>query len=182
MLLAGIAHEYEAVDIFIPLTERSAEFQELTPFGEVPVLVDGAEVLAQSNAILLHLSRKFDAFGATSEAGLNAITSWLFWEANRIGRSYPNHRYCMLFEHSSAPALVDWFEETSIADLNRLETELTDKDFLLGDVTIADISCAAYLLYDDNPKLELAKWPNVSAWLERLRQLPGWVHPEVSLA
>jgi glutathione S-transferase len=177
LLLSGVDHVYTPVDISIPRNKRPIEFQQMSPFGEVPVLVHDGVVLAQSNAILLHLARTTGHFSAKSEHNRDAIISWLFWEANRIGRSYPNLRYCRLFDKTTDPGLVAWFHITAEADLTRLNTELSEKPYLLGDITIADISCAGYLLYGDNVGLAIDRWPHVGAWLDRIRALPGWQHP-----
>jgi glutathione S-transferase len=167
MLLAGIEHDYHHIDIF-------------TPHGE-PVLVHNGQIVAQSNAILLHLMRHFGKFSGSSEAQLDEITSWLFWEANRIGRSYPNHRYFHKFATCDA-GLLNWFDQTARADLDRLNDELTEKEFLLGEFTAADISCAAYLLYDDNPAIKISEWSNVQHWLNRIKALSGWKYPVEALA
>jgi glutathione S-transferase len=177
LLLTQTQHAYTAVDITIPRNQRPAEFQQLSPFDEVPVLKDGDQVLAQSNAILLHLARKTSRLGATDERGWDEITSWLFWEANRIGRSYPNLRYCRLFDATADPALVAWFHSTAESDLSRLNDELSNKPFLCDDLTIADLSCAGYLLYGDDVGLDMASWPHVVAWLGRIQALPKWQHP-----
>jgi glutathione S-transferase len=177
LLLSRVDHDYTPIDIFIPRDKRPMEFKQVSPFGEVPVLVHGDVVLAQSNAILLHLARFTGRFGAKDERDFDAITSWLFWEANRIGRSYPNLRYCRLFDITADPGLVAWFHSTAEADLTRLNSELSEKPYLLGDVTIADLSCAGYLLYGDDVGLATDRWPHVSAWLNRIRALPGWEHP-----
>jgi glutathione S-transferase len=177
LLLSGMDHAYTPVDIFVPRDKRPPEFQQISPFGEVPVLVHDGIVLAQSNAILLHLARTTGRFTTKDEHDRDAITSWLFWEANRIGRSYPNLRYCRLFDKTADPGLVAWFHSTAEADLMRLNTELSEKPYLLGDITIADISCAGYLLYGDNVGLAMDRWPHVRGWLDRIRALPGWQHP-----
>jgi len=177
LLLARIEHSYTAIDLRIPRSERPEPFRSRSPHGEVPVLVDDGSVIAQSNAILLHLARKYGQFGGGNELEWTGITSWLFWEANRIGRSYPNLRWYRLFEPSGEPALVSWFEETALADLDRLESELTRKPFLLGRLTIADLSCASYLLYGDDVGLDMARWPKVKDWLDRIRAISGFCPP-----
>jgi glutathione S-transferase len=177
LLLAGIPHAYRGIDLSVPREQRPADFRKVARFGEVPALVDDGEVLVQSNAILLHLARKHGRLWAEDVAGQNAITSWLFWEANRIGRSYPNLRYCRAFDRAADPGLVAWFEATARVDLDRLDQELADKPFLVGHPTIADLSCAAYMLYGDDFGFPLTAWPSVLAWLERIRALPGWAPP-----
>ena len=177
MLMSDVPHAYEHVEIFIPLSERQEEFQKVARFGEVPVLIDGDQVLVQSNAILLHLAKKHKIFGAHDNAGWDEITSWLFWEANRIGRSYPNLRYSLKFDKTADKGVVAWFQKTATEDLDRLNKELENKDFLLGEMTIADISCAAYLLYQDVDTIKTEDWPNVEKWLDRIRSTSGWQHP-----
>jgi glutathione S-transferase len=177
LLLTQTQHTYTAIDIGIPRGQRPAKFQQISPFAEVPVLTDGDQVLAQSNAILLHLARSTGRLGATDERGWDTITSWLFWEANRIGRSYPNLRYCRLFDKTADPALVAWFHITAESDLARLNDELSSKAFLCGDMTIADLSCAGYLLYGDDVGLDMTRWPHVEAWLQRIRAVPYWQGP-----
>jgi glutathione S-transferase len=177
LLLAGVPHAYHGIDLTVSRDQRPAEFRAVARFGEVPALVDDGEVIVQSNAILLHLARKHGQLWADGNAGQNAITSWLFWEANRIGRSYPNLRYCRAFDRSADPGLVAWFEATARVDLDRLDQELGNRPFLMGYPTIADLSCAAYMLYGDDFGFPLTAWPNVMAWLARIRALPGWQPP-----
>lgn len=180
LLLAGIEHEYHHIDIFVPHAERPENFRKVAAFGEVPVLVHNDQVIVQSNAILLHLMQHFGYFSGSKPSHLDEITSWLFWEANRIGRSYPNHRYFHKFATCDA-GLLDWFDKTARADLDRLNDELSTKEFLLGEFTAADISCAAYLLYEDNPAIDLAEWTNVQHWLNRIKALSGWQYPAEAL-
>lgn len=178
LLFAEVEHDYTSIDIGQPRDQRPEPFRSLAPHGEVPLLVDDGLVLSQSNAILLHLARKLERFGGASETEWSEITSWLFWEANRIGRSYPNLRWYRLFDASGAPDLVAWFKSTAEADLDRLERQLTGRAFIvLNRPTIVDLSCAGYLLYGDNVGLEMARWPRVDAWLERIRALPGYRAP-----
>ncbi|MBD8894163.1 glutathione S-transferase family protein [Roseibium litorale] len=177
LLLAGVDHAYNRVDLSIPRAERPADFRAVSPYGEVPVLKHGPQVLAQSNAILLHLVRSCGKFGVEDAAGLDQITQWLFWEANRIGRSYPNYRYCRLLDPNVDPGLLGWFEATAKDDLAFMDQVLAEKDFLTGQFSVADISCAAYLLYGDLKRLELGDYAHVEAWLDRIRAMSGWQHP-----
>lgn len=175
--MARVEHDYTCIDIGTPRDQRPEPFRSIAPHGEVPVLLDDGQTLSQSNAILLHLARKFGPFGGVTEADWDEITSWLFWEANRIGRSYPNLRWYRRFDPSGAPDLVAWFHTTAEVDLDRLERQLADRSFLLQRPTIVDLACAGYLLYGDDVGLGMARWPGVSAWLDRIRALPGYRAP-----
>ncbi|MEQ1501597.1 MAG: glutathione S-transferase family protein [Myxococcota bacterium] len=178
LVLAGAPHEIRTVDLDVPRQDRRADFLAVSPYGEVPVLVDGETVLAQSNAILVYLARKLGVFGGESEARLALVTQWLFWEANRVGISVPNLRH-LKRSGGAAPAVFDWLRARAVADLGRLDRELADRRFVLGETpTVVDVACSAYLWFPaDQAELELAPWPNVERWLDAIRALPGWRHP-----
>jgi glutathione S-transferase len=64
------------------------------------------------------------------------------------------------------------------ADLDRMDRALREDAFLAGAApTIADLSCCGYLFWADQAELDLAPWPAVAAWLERIGSLPRWQAP-----
>jgi glutathione S-transferase len=170
-----IAHEYRDVDLRVPFSERRSDFRRVSPYGEVPVFVDGDFVLAQSNAILIHLVRQTDRL---SGGDLDLVRQWLFWEANRIGFSVPNLRHVLVFATDTPSEVVAWLRSRAEHDLARLDSQLADKAFVLGiECSVVDIACCAYLFWPEQANLELSLWPNVKGWLERIRDLPGWQAP-----
>jgi glutathione S-transferase len=66
--------------------QRSAEYLALNPRGQVPVLVDGGEVLTQIVAILLHLDAKLPEAGILPAAGIarSRALSTLAWMNNTV--------------------------------------------------------------------------------------------------
>lgn len=182
LALAAIPHEYRPVNLEIARIERAPDFVAVSPYGEVPVLVEDGVSLAQSNAILLHLARRHRRFGAKDEAGWDRLTQWLFWEANRVGFSVPNLRFAYRVARDTPADVVRWLHARAVDDLARLEGELQDKDFLLGtEPTIADIACSAYLFWLDEAGIDVAEVPAIGAWLDRIRALPGWAPAEALL-
>jgi glutathione S-transferase len=177
LTLLGLPHTYREVDVVdTPRERRPADFREVSPYGEVPVFLDGGMAVAQSNAILLHLARRTGRLGGELHPDL--LTQWLFWEANRIGISVPNLRHALRWAPDTAQAVTDWLRARAMADLAHLDGHLADRPFILGDaVTVADVSCCGYLFWADQAQMDLAAWPNVSAWLDRIRALPGWAAP-----
>ena len=60
--------------------------------------------------------------------------------------------------------------------LDVMERRLREHDWLTdAGPTIADLSLFAYTHVADEGGFELAHWPAVSAWVERVRALPGIV-------
>jgi len=176
--LAGIRYDFRWVDLSTPPERRPAEVRAVSKFGEVPVLVDDGVPLVQSNAILLHLARKHRCLGGETEARHALSREWLFWEANRVGFSLANLRHLVYFDGCSEGPVVDWLRSRLVQDLARLDAELAAGPFLLGDaISVADVSCCAYLTFAHQAQLDLASWPSIERWLARIAEQPGWRPP-----
>jgi len=175
LTLLDIAHEYREVDLRLPLDERRSDFRSASPYGEVPVFVEGELVLAQSNAILIHLARETGKLGGRD---LERVTQWLFWEAHRIGLSVPNLRHALLFAWDTSPDVAAWLRSRAERDLAQLDARLSDHAFILGgDCTMVDVACCAYLFWPEQADLDLSRCPNLLRWLDGIRNLRGWAAP-----
>ena len=173
--LLGQAFEFRFVDLDQARDARRPDWRDDSRFGEVPVLLDDGHAVTQSNTILLHLQAALAPADWETHPDRNA--EWLFWEANRIGFSFPNYRFARRAGAEVDGAVIDWLHARLLADLGRLEAELANQAFLTGSrLAIADLSCAAYLLLDDGA-YDLAPWPGIQRWLQRLRTFPGWRSP-----
>jgi glutathione S-transferase len=174
LTVLGLPYEYREVEVFAPRAERRADWQAVSRFGEIPVLVTGGEPLVQSDAILLHLARTTGQLGGER---IDRATEWLFWEANRIGLSLPNYRLYRKWEEGD-PGLKTWLRGRLETDMSHLDQALSDQAFLMGEAfSVADAACCGYMFFFDQVGLDIAAWPHVAAWLDRIRALPGWKHP-----
>jgi glutathione S-transferase len=187
LLLAGVPHRYEWVDLGTPRPQRPAAFRVASRFGEVPVWVDAeGRSLCQSNAILVQLARQTGRL-AGAPRQWPQVTEWLGWEANRIGFSLPNLRVARHW--APQPPDVDaWLLRRTLADLAVLDVALDSAAanggtwLLPGDgPTIADLSCAAYLYWLHQAGLDVADYPAIGRWLAALAAQPGWQHPDQAL-
>lgn len=178
LTLMRVPFEQRSVDLNLPREQRPDDFRRVSLFGEVPVLVeDDGLAVCQSNAILDHLARRHGRLDGATPAARTRVREWLAWEANRLAMSLPHLRFSRRFT-PAGPALDAWFEARMHADLERLDLALRASPYLVGDaVTIADVSCCGYLFWADQAAVDLAAWPAVAAWLERIRSQPPWQAP-----
>lgn len=170
--LSGARFTYRHVDLFDGAT-RTPDFLRLNRYGEVPVLEDGALVLAQSGAILTHLAAKFGRFGGRDEEERLRVLEWLLWDNHRLTANVGTMRFYRRFAKPE-PGNLDVFKTRGLVALARLETHLGANRFLAGEPTIADISCCAYVFWLDQAGLDPAAYPNIQAWLGRIAALPGF--------
>jgi glutathione S-transferase len=125
-------------------------------------------MLAQSNAIMLHLAEQSEL--TPNDAYDRAkMFEWLFWEqyshepaiAVRIARKH----FLKQRDEELDPALMT----RGKAALARMETQLRDTPYLVGAaLTLADIALVAYTRYAHRGGFELADYPAVRDWVERV--------------
>ena len=159
----------------ISAINRPADHFLFQPWGQVPVLNDGGIRLFESGAILLHLAEK-DARLMPRDPQQRANTlAWLFAAYNSVEP--------MLFELGNVdifaaeeewaklrrPSLIDFIRER----FGRLSDALGDKDYLLGDFSVADIAMATVLREGVEAGL-IAEYPRLAAYLDRCTGRPAF--------
>ncbi|EAQ15010.1 glutathione S-transferase family protein [Maritimibacter alkaliphilus] len=179
MELAGIDWEPVFVDFFNG-EARSDAYKDINPMGEAPVLVDGDMKLSQSGAIQDWIVEQTGKFWSDDPAERREILRWQFWDNHKGSSQFGVTRFLMNFlpeKHRNADVIA-FMQGRCKAALGVLEAELATRDWLVGDrLTMADISCCAYLYYPEPFGFERADYPAISAWLDRISETPGWKHP-----
>jgi glutathione S-transferase len=100
----------------------------------------------------------------------------------RIAFSMPNLRYATLWAHQP-PEVMSYLRDRVTADLQTLDAVLSRTTFLLpSGPTIADLSCSAYLFWLSQVDVAEDEYSHIARWLQSLRALPGWVHPDRAMA
>jgi|SRR6478672_5393870 len=174
-LLDRLGHDYRWIetDVMSGAT-RSPEFLALNPAGQTPtaVLEDG-RVLAQSNALLLYFGEG-TPFIPNDRYDRARMMEWLFWE------QYSHEPYLAVvrFQRAMAGKRAEEIEprlvERGHAALARMEAALSQADWLVGDgPTLADLALVAYTRVAPEGDFDLAAYPAVVAWIERVEDAFG---------
>jgi glutathione S-transferase len=183
----GLAPEVRLVNVYRG-EGRTPEYLAVHPSGKVPVLVDGALTLAESNAILVYLAEAHGGgrLWSSEPAQRAAILRWLFWEAAHwqpalIGVLAPLVGHRLLPDQVPAPAAgPDWGDERLAPLLAELERTLAAQPYLAGHaLTIADLSVAGMATYFRAAGFPFASHPALARWHERIEALDAWRATEV---
>lgn len=165
------------VDFFNGET-RTDEFREINVMGEVPVLEAGDMRLSQSGSILDYLAEEFDQFDAENIPEHREILRWLFFDNHKLTSCVATLRFLTMFAGKGDSEVADFFRGRAQSALGVLNEHLATRDFAVGDrPTIADISMCGYLYWPEELGLPWEGYEHIDAWLERIKSLPGWVHP-----
>jgi glutathione S-transferase len=96
---------------------------------------------------------------------------------NRIGIALGNYRAFVRkeFDDDTSPEVVAWFKRRVEGSAERLDRAVSNRPFLLGDsITVADLSCSAYLFLAHEAGIDVTVWPAVHRWLGRIASQPGF--------
>jgi len=161
---------------------RTGEWREGTnEMGEVPVLDDGDRRFTQSGAILTHLSSRHGAFGGRSEDEKLEVLRWLLFDNHKFTSYFASYRFTKAFGPTEPdPAVMAWLRARLDNAFGIVDKHLHGREFMVGTAaTITDISLCGYLFYPvEESGYEVAsRFPNIGAWLERVRAIPGWADP-----
>jgi glutathione S-transferase len=166
---------------FVPVNlaeqeNRQPEYLSKNPFGEIPVIEDGELILADSTAILVYLALKYDSDGKwlpRDPIGAALVQRWLSMASGKIAYGPCAARLVTLF---GAPLDLERAKEIARKLFDVLEPELNDRQFALGsNATIADIAAYSYIAHAPEGGISLLPYPNILAWLDRVKALPGFV-------
>lgn len=175
--LLNIAHDEEQVDLAAG-AHKSPEFLRINRFGQVPVLVDGDRVIADSNAILVYLAKQAGATQWLPETpdGAAAVQRWLSVAAGQIAFGPAAARLITVFGSKFDAAEVI---ARAHAVLKVIDAELQSREWIAdtgsAHPTIADIALYSYIASAPEGNVDLSGYRNVDAWLRRIEALPGFV-------
>ncbi len=172
--LLGLPLDIAPVD-FMAGAHKKSPLIEQNPFGEIPILEDGAVTLRDSQAILVYLARKYggEAWLPTDPVSMARVVDWLMVAENEIARG-PND--ARLHDKFGFPIDAPAAREKAKRVFGLMEAHLAKNDWLALDrPTIADIACMPYVALSHEGGLSLEPYPAIRAWIGRIKALPGFI-------
>jgi glutathione S-transferase len=164
---------------------KTPAYTALNPNMKAPALVDGDTVLWESSAIMAYLCIKTgsDMWPAQDPAGQVEVLRWLSWNdchwAPAVGPFYFEHIVKSTFNlgvpdrealRSRVPDLIRYAKV--------LNDHLNGRSFAAcGRLTIADFQLASMATDWWEADMPLADFSNITAWIDRLKQIPAWAYP-----
>jgi glutathione S-transferase len=180
LALAQLGLNYRLVEVDILKGEsRTPEFLAKNPNGQVPLLeVAPGRYLAESNAILWHLASRSPLRPENRFDRAEAL-QWMFFEQHsiepNIGAAYFWLALVKGGRELQQHALEDWMED-GYRSLGVMDSHLRRHPYFAADrYSIADIALYAYTHVAHQCDFDLAPFPAIREWLDRVASEPGHV-------
>ena len=175
--------KYRIIPVHIGRGEQfKPDFLRISPNNRMPAIVDrapsdGGEAISifESGAILLYLAEKTGQFMAEDIRGRVEVLQWLFWQMGGLGpMAGQNHHFVRY-----APEKIPYAMERYVKETSRLyavlDRRLTDREFVAGDYSIADMAAYPWIVPHQRQQQNLDDFPNLKRWFETIRARPAVV-------
>jgi glutathione S-transferase len=169
---AGAKFELEQVDNREKKTKSGQDYWAINPKGQVPVLeLDSGERLTEGPIIVQYIADQKPGSGLAPPAGTMEryrVQEWLNFTTSELHKTFgPIFR----------PTTPDAYKTISKENLGKrfdwLDKQLAGCQYLMGDrFTIADAYLFVVLRWAARVEMDLSKWPNLKAYVDRIAARP----------
>lgn len=180
----GLPYEPHLIDIGND-ESWTPEFLSLNPNGKIPAIIDpnGPEgqplALAESGAILIYLADKTGRLLLEGNRRYETI-QWMMWQMGHVGPMFGQvgffHKFAGARWQDKRP--LHRFAEESKRLLRVLDDRLQEREWVMGDYSIADISLGGWVrnlvgYYQAGELVDYASLQHVPRWLDQWLQRPA---------
>ena len=171
ILLEELGVDYEVHSINITQGDQnSPAFLKISPNNKIPAIIDhdNGMSLMESGAILIYLAEKYGKFLPKDSIARAEVNEWLMWQMGGFGPILGQAHHFLHFN----PGKSDYAEARFRSEVARLygvlDRRLEGRDYICDDYSIADMACWPWVSRYEWQQVNLADYPNVRSWYQRL--------------
>ena len=171
---ADLPHETVKVDLRSHKLPDGGDYHAVNPKGYVPFLVDDGDALSETQVILQYIADRrpgtlAPAFGSIERYHL---MEWLAFISTELHKGFSPLWY---------PTTTPEMREQLVAKLGKrldyVSGELGDRTFVFGNAfSIADAYLYTIVAWSKPLKVDLSRWPSLTAYLQRIGARPSVQH------
>jgi len=177
LLLTQLRIPFQRIELNITKGEtRTPEFLQKFPNGRIPAVeLDDGKLLFESNAIILYFAEG-TPFLPADRFQRAQVFQWLFFEQYSHEPYIASVRYLVIHpevQDARRSILEPLMRPCGYDALGVMEAHLKSREWFVGaSYSIADIALYAYTHVADEGGFDLAGYPAIRGWLERVKSQP----------
>ena len=181
MFLEEAGIPYRIIPVNISKGEQfDPEFLKISPNNKMPAIIDhdpatdeGSIAIFESGAILLFLAEKTGKFLPQDFRGRADVLQWLFWQMGGLGPMLGQNLHFGQYAPETLPYAIDRYVNETGRLFQVLDNRLTDREYIAGPYSIADMASYPWVLKHPFLRQDLANFPNLERWFSRVAQRPA---------
>ncbi|HAJ63219.1 MAG TPA: glutathione S-transferase [Cyanobacteria bacterium UBA8543] len=151
------------------------EFVAINPNSKIPAIADRDTdtTVFESGAILIYLAEKTGKLLPTNDKERIQVLSWLMLQMGSIGPMLGQLNHFKKFAPEKIPYAIERYEKETLRLYSVLDKQLTEREFICGEYSIADIATYPWIAIYEWQGLTLDSHPNLKRWVETVQQRPA---------
>jgi GSH-dependent disulfide-bond oxidoreductase len=154
------------------------DFLAISPNNRLPAIVDpdapgGSVSIFESGAILIYLADRTGRFLPRDLHGRFDVLQWLFWQVGSLGPMSGQAGHFRIYAEAPLPYAIERYTN----EINRLygvmERRLTDREYLAGEYSIADMACWPWVRPYERYGQTLEDFPALKRWFAAIGARPA---------
>ncbi|MBW4512839.1 MAG: glutathione S-transferase N-terminal domain-containing protein [Scytonematopsis contorta HA4267-MV1] len=183
MFLEEVALPYNLIPINIATGDQfKPEFLKISPNNRIPAIVDrepadGGEPISifESGAILEYLADKTGKLIPKNIRGRAEVLQWLFWQMGGLGPMAGQNHHFSQYAPEKIPYAINRYVNETARLYAVLDKRLSDREFIAGDYSIADIASYPWIVPYERQSQKLEDFPNLQRWFEAIKARPATI-------
>ena len=171
----GLAYQVRAISLG-DLEQKQSWYLELNPNGRIPTIIDHDNdgfAVFESGAILMYLAEKTGRFLGRDVKTRSQIVQWLMFQMGGVGPMQGQAHVFLRYAPEKIPFAIERYQKETLRLYGVLNTQLEGRDFLVGDLSIADFATYPWVRAYEWAGLDLEGLPNVARWLDTMAARPA---------
>ena len=180
IMLEECGLEYNVHPINIGQDDQfTPDFTAINPNGKIPAIIDQdgpsgqPYTVIESGAILMYLAEKTGQFMPAELAARYDVIQWLMFQMGGIGPIFGQVHHFKRAAKEQVPYAINRYYTECRRLYSVLNGRLEGREYLAGDVSIADFATLPWVFRHDWQEVDLAAFPNVKRWYDTLMARPA---------
>ena len=151
--------------------QKKPEFLRLNPNGRIPVIVDHDNenfVVFESGAILIYLAEKSGKLIPSDTKGRSLVLQWLMFQMGGIGPMQGQAHVFYRYVPEKIKYAIKRYQKETMRLYSVLEKQLQENEYIVGELSIADIATWPWVRSHLWAGLEINNLPNLQRWMATL--------------
>lgn len=176
ILLEETGLPYTAHTINIMEDDQFApEFLAIGPNNKIPAIMDqetGISVM-ESGAILMYLAEKTGKFLSTEPKARWETLQWIMWQMGGLGPMAGQTHHFLKYNKGVSEYSENRFAKETLRLYGVLNKQLTDRNYIAGEYSIADMACWPWVSRYEWQGVDLNSFPNIKRWYLEIAKRPA---------
>jgi GSH-dependent disulfide-bond oxidoreductase len=174
----GLPYKLHPIDISTD-AQFSSEYVAINPNAKIPAIIDtdgpggNPYTVFESGAVLMYLAEKSGKFMPTEMSARYDVIQWLMFQMGGIGPIFGQVHHFKRAAKEQVPYAINRYYNECVRLYGVLDARLDGREFLAGDLSIADFAALPWVFRHTWQEVDLADFPNVQRWFNTLMARPA---------